>query len=215
MKKIVVFGATGNIGSYFTKYAAEYFPTEEFGIIASGRREKNDVIAGLWGENVEYISVDISNQEDFKKLPQEDVYAVVHLAAAIPAYMDGYHPKDYLDSIIIGTYNVLEYCRMAKVDRILYSTSCFDVWEYPTGTVIKPDSPKNFSYTGDHAMYIISKNTALELLEHYHQEYGLKTFIFRFPTIYSYLLHNLDLPKFPMVFLLSHYKYIYIKDEAF
>ena len=25
MKKIIVFGATGNVGSYFTKYASEYF----------------------------------------------------------------------------------------------------------------------------------------------------------------------------------------------
>jgi len=44
----------------------------------------------------------------------------------------------------------------------------------------------NFSYMGDHAVYVISKNTMLEFLEHYHQEYGLKKFIFRLPTIYSY-----------------------------
>jgi UDP-glucose 4-epimerase len=44
----------------------------------------------------------------------------------------------------------------------------------------------NFSYTGDHAIYVISKNTALDLIEHYYQEYGLKKFIFRLPTIYSY-----------------------------
>ena len=51
---------------------------------------------------------------------------------------------------------------------------------------MKPDLPMNFSYTGDHAVYVISKNTALELIEHYHQEYGIKKFIFRLPTIYSY-----------------------------
>ena len=46
--------------------------------------------------------------------------------------------------------------------------------------------PKHFSYKGDHAVYVISKNTAVELIEHYHQEYGIKKFIFRFPTIYGY-----------------------------
>ena len=35
-------------------------------------------------------------------------------------------------------------------------------------------------------MYVISKNTAIELLKHYYAEYGLKYFVFRFPTIYEY-----------------------------
>lgn len=183
MKKIIVFGATGNVGSYLTKYVNEYFMKEEYDIVASGKREKAAVFQQM---GLEYIPVDITRKKNFEKLPKEDVYAVILLAAVIPAYMDGYHPEEYITSIIEGTYNVLEYCRTNKVDRILYSTTCFDVWEYPTGTVIKPDMPKNFSYVGDHAMYVICKNTALELLEHYHQEYGLKTFAFRFPTVYSY-----------------------------
>src|SRR5699024_6002266 len=54
------------------------------------------------------------------------------------------------------------------------------------GVVLKPNLPYNFSYKGDHAIYVICNNAAIELIEHYHQEYGLKKFIFRFPTIYSY-----------------------------
>ena len=38
MKKIVIFGATGNVGSYVTKYASEYFDKDEYEVIASGRR---------------------------------------------------------------------------------------------------------------------------------------------------------------------------------
>lgn len=183
MKKIIVFGATGNVGSYFTKYAEEYVREKDYQVIASGKRPKAEVFKEM---GVEYIPVDIAKQEEFERLPSDDVYAVVLLAAVIPAYMDGYHPEQYLDSIIKGTFHVLEYCRRVHADRLLYSTSCFDVWEYPSGTVIKPDMPRNFSYTGDHAVYIISKNTSIELIEHYHQEYGLKTFIFRLPTVYSY-----------------------------
>ncbi|MCD7815749.1 MAG: NAD(P)-dependent oxidoreductase [Bacteroides sp.] len=191
MKKIVVFGSTGNVGSYFTKYASEYFQGEEYEVVPSGRRKEAKVFETM---NLQYVSVDITDKNEFQKLPDQDVYAVVLLAAVIPAYMDGYHPEDYLNSIIMGTYNVLEYCRTRNVDRILYSTSCFDVWEYPSGTVIKPDMPRKFSYTGDHAMYVICKNTALELLEHYHQQYGLKTFAFRFPTIYSYSTNHYIYP---------------------
>ena len=183
MKKIVIFGATGNVGSYVLKYAREYFDPAEYEIIASGRR-KTDFFTK---RGIPYYSVDISRAEDFSFLPQEDVYAVIYLAAQIPSYMEGYHPEQYLQSNIIGAFNVLEYCRRTHADRILFSTTVFDISLYAKpGVVLKPDLPYNFSYQGDHAVYVISKNTAIELMEHYYQQYGLKKFIFRFPTIYSY-----------------------------
>lgn len=183
MKKIVIFGATGNVGSYVLKYAREYFNTEEYEVIASGRR-KTDFFEK---RGIPYYSVDLIKAEDFDVLPQEDVYAVIYLAAEIPSYMDDYQPDKYIKSNIIGAYNVLEYCRKTKADRILFSTTVFDISLSATnGAVLKPDMPHNFSYKGDHAVYVISKNTAIELIEHYHQEYGLKKFIFRFPTIYNY-----------------------------
>lgn len=192
MKKIIVLGATGNTGSYFTKYASERFEKDEYQIIAVGKRNKASCFSTM---GIEYISMDITKSEEFEKLPKDNVYAVVFLAAVIPAYMDGYHPEQYLNSIILGTYNVLEYCRTNSVEKLLYSTSCYDMWEYPAGTIIQPDMPRKYSYVGDHAVYVISKNTACELIEHYHQEYGLKTFIFRFPTIYSYSTNHYIYPK--------------------
>ena len=191
MKKIIIFGATGNVGNYVLKYALEYFNLSEYEIIASGRR-KTDFFAD---RGINYVSVDLSKAEDFDKLPQEDVYAVIDLAAEIPSYMDKYNPERYIQSNIIGTYNLLEYCRKTKTDRIIFSTTVFDVGlSVSDGVSIKPDAPQNYSYKGDHAVYVISKNTALELIEHYHQEYGLKKFIFRFPTIYNYSPYHYYFP---------------------
>ena len=68
MKKIIVFGATGNVGSYFTKYASEYFSKDEYQIIASGKRKKADVFQTM---DVPYISVDITNPSDFDNLPKK------------------------------------------------------------------------------------------------------------------------------------------------
>jgi len=167
------------------KYCLDYFDKSEYEIIASGRRE-TDVFNKM---GVKYYSVDISKEEEFERLPTEDVYAVMLLAAQIPSYMSGYKPREYINSNIIGAFNVLEYCRKVNVDRILYTQTVFDISLYTNENkdiVLKPDLPRNFSYKGDHAVYVISKNTALELIEHYHQEYGLKRFIFRLPTIYSY-----------------------------
>ncbi len=182
-KKIIIFGATGNVGSYVYKYAHEFFNKEEYEVIASGRR-KTDFFQK---RGLPYYSVDLSVKEDFEKLPQDGVFAVIYLAAQIPSYMEGYHPEKYIQSNIIGAYNVLEYCRKTKVDRILFSTTVFDIsLSAADGVVLKPDTPYHFSYKGDHAIYVISKNTAIELIKHYYSEYGLKYFIFRFPTIYNY-----------------------------
>lgn len=183
MKKIILFGATGNVGSYMVKYMADYFRGTEYQVVASGRRETK--VFDSFG--VPYVSVDITNEDDFQKLPQEDVFAVVDLAAVIPSYMKEYHSDRYLQTNIMGTYHILEYCRKVHADRILFSTTVFDISLYEkNGAILKDDLPLNFSYKGDHAVYVISKNSAIELMKHYQAEYGLKGFVFRFPTIYAY-----------------------------
>jgi len=183
MKKIIVFGATGNVGSYLVDYCLNYFDQSKYEIIATGRRET----FFFEKRGITYYSIDISKEEELEKLPTENVYAVLLLAAQIPSYMNEYKPRKYINSNILGAFNVLEYCKKVKVDRIIYTQTVFDISLYAhKGTVLKPGLSRNFSYKGDHAVYVISKNTALELIEHYHQEYGIKRFIFRLPTIYNY-----------------------------
>lgn len=40
--------------------------------------------------------------------------------------------------------------------------------------------------TGDHAVYAITKSAAVDLIEHYHQEFGIKNFILDYQ-IYIYI----------------------------
>ena len=177
-KKIIIFGSTGNVGSYLTLYAKNFFDPEKYEVIASGRRETN-----LFAQyDIPYCRVDLAKKEDFSVLPQENVHAVMLLAATIPSYMDEYDPRKYLDSIVVGGLNVLEYCRKVKADRILFTQTVFDVAEYSPDEIIHPYVQPKFSYTGDHAMYVICKNMMIEMIKHYHLEYGIKSFIFRLPT---------------------------------
>lgn len=183
MKKIIIFGATGNVGSYVLKYAKEYFDPEKYEIIATGKRKTTF----FEKHGIQYFSVDISKMEEFERLPQDEVYAVIDLAAQIPSYMDNYNADKYVYSNIIGAYNILEYCRKVKADRVLFSTTVFDISLHAKpGVVLQPNLPYSFSYKGDHAIYVITKTTTVELLKHYYEEYGLKYFVFRFPTIYNY-----------------------------
>ena len=82
MKKVLVFGATGETGIYIVDYLQTYLGSE-YVIYAVGRRKTN--YFDRYG--MAYYSIDIQNKNDFDNLPQDDVYAVVHLAAILPARM--------------------------------------------------------------------------------------------------------------------------------
>lgn len=183
MKKVIIFGATGNTGAYLTEYCIDKLNSQEFEVVAVGRKQTNFFDK----KGIKYHRVDITEDSQFDKLPHEDIHAVVNLAAILPAYMQGYKPEQYIETNVLGAFNVLEYCRRTQADRILYPQTEGDLSGYwGKELLIKPDFPRNFSYKGDHALYVITKNTAVDMIEHYHQEYGIKRFIFRCPTIYAY-----------------------------
>ena len=180
MKKILVFGATGDTGKYFVKYFKEKYRENEFELVASGTRETK--FFDSFG--VKYFKVDISKKSDFEKLPN-DVYAVVDLAGAMPARMSGYNPQRYIDVNITGSLNILNYCKENHADRILFAQSFGDIKSYAEeNPVLHPDMPRSFSFTTDHTIYVMTKNFAVDMIENFHQMYGLKRFIFRLPTIY-------------------------------
>ena len=180
--KIVVFGASGNTGTYFIKYFLENNKDKKYEIVAVGTRA-TDKFEKM---GVKYFQVDITKKEDFEKLPK-DVYAVVDLAGAMPARMEGYNPQYYIDVNITGNLNILEYCRENNVDRILFAQSFGDIKDYgETELVLKADMPRKFSFKSDHTIYVMTKNFMVDMMENYYEMYGLKKFVFRLPTIYLY-----------------------------
>ena len=182
MKKILVFGASGNTGRYFIEYFKKNYTGNKYEIVAVGTRDTTFFERLL----IPYIKVDITKKKDFEKLPK-DVYAVVDLAGMMPARMNGYDPHKYIDVNISGTLNILEFCRINHVDRILFAQSFGDIKDYgETELVLKADMQRKFSFTTDHTIYVMSKNFAVDMIENYHQMYGIKKFIFRLPTIYLY-----------------------------
>ena len=177
MKNIIVFGASGDTGRYFVKYFLEHYSGADYQIVAAGTRETS--FFEQFG--VSYYQVDIRQKEEFEKLPQAGVYAVVDLAGAMPARMKGYDPYKYIDVNITGNLNILEYCRKTGTDRILFAQSFGDIKDYAEeNPLLTVDLPRKFSFTSDHTIYVMTKNFAVDMIENYHQMYGLKRFIFRF-----------------------------------
>jgi len=180
MEKVIVFGATGSIGAY----VAMHLKNVGYEVHAVGRRRSDNGFFALNGMN--YYSCDIKNTDDFLQLPT-DVDCIIHLAGAMPAHMKGYDPYEYVNSVIIGSLNVLEYARRARCKKIIFSQSVSDVlYLFGSQRPIQDDVERKSPLTGDHAVYSISKNAAVNLIEHYYAEYGIKRYILRLPTIYHY-----------------------------
>lgn len=180
MKKILIFGATGDTGKYFVDYLLKNLDLNKYEILASGSRDTK------YFDNVgiKYFKIDITRKQDFDILPN-DIFAVVHLAGMMPARMKGYDPYKYININILGTLNILEFCRNNNVDRILFSQSFGDIKDHANNNpLLTVDLPRNFSFNTDHTVYVMTKNFDVDLMKNYYEQYKLKYFIFRLPTIY-------------------------------
>lgn len=186
---IVVFGAGGFIGTY---------------LVDQLRRDGKEVIASdisaIAGEyyakqGVEVIPVDITRREEFDRLPTTGIDAVIHLACVQPANVSerAYDAADYVRVNVLGTLNVLEYCRVNKVPKVIYTCSHRNtqgMWQEKDGTAIRESDGRAIKYAGDYAMFSISESAAADCVEHYSQAYGLEGVIFRLPPVYGYGPHT-------------------------
>ena len=181
MKKIIVFGATGTLGANISVH----FKGCGYDVIAVGHRKDDN---GFFADyQIPYYSVDISKNEDFDKLPTDNIYAVLNFAGALPASMKGYQANLYIQTITQGAMNVLEFTRKVNADRIIFPQTLFDIsYLFGTKVPIPADSLRRSPLDGDHAVYVIAKNAAVDLIEHYHRIYGLKRFILRLSRVYTY-----------------------------
>jgi len=182
---VVLIGATSFIGVYTV---AELL-SQGCEVVVTGRNNKfRDHYEKL---GVRYINLDLTKEEDFKTLPTENVEGVILLAGLLPANAKvnldiEENAADYFKVNVLGTINVLEYCRSNGISRVISTTSYADVQKsWNADIALTEDETRNFSYKGDHAVYVISKNAASDVMEYYNQQHGMKNAVFRFPPVYG------------------------------
>lgn len=186
MKKIIIFGATGTLGLYLVDYFAEKLDNN-WQIIATGRKECS-FFEKHYGSKVKYNIVDINSKDSFKSIDADNIHVIYHFAGELPAYMEGYDPYAYLDSNIVGTFNVLEFAKSHNNTRVVFAQTISDYQGYfGEMTELMDDMPPKVPYSGDHSVYAISKVTAWQLCLHYMTSYGLPVFGIRIPNIYCYM----------------------------
>jgi len=163
--RVLVTGAAGFIGSHLCdSLVKDGF--EVIGIDKLPLSEARNLKESLESTNFVYIEHDISCVNGMDKL-FTGVEVVFHLAALADIVPSIENPEPYFSSNVIGTFNVIDSCRLIGVRRIIYtaSASCYGIpKEIPTteSCEIDPQYP-----------YALTKYLGEELLIHWGKVYGL------------------------------------------
>ena len=184
-KRVLVIGATGFIGVY----TCERLLHDGYRVIATGRNAKmKDYLEKI---GCCFAELDIADKASFEKLPTEDIEGVILLAGLLPAnakadLADEENAEDYFRINVLGTIYTLEYCRKNGIRKVIGCCSYADVaGAWKSGYAIKESEPRNYGYTGDHAVYVFSKNAANDVMEYYNQQHNMQCAWFRLPPVYG------------------------------
>lgn len=176
MKKILITGVAGMIGSHLLDYLSER-RYEIIGIDDFSYGKLANIESSLRKENVEFCRVDVRDYETIKMLCR-DVDIVVHLAA-VKKVSEQQSSMDTLKVNVAGTENILESARMWGCKVIFASTS--DVYG------MSPDIP--FREDGDLLLgpsmvkrwsYAVAKLHCEQMAFAYYEDYGVPVVILRY-----------------------------------
>ena len=185
MKKILVTGSAGFIGAFLVKRLLE--TTDDLIVGLDNLNPYYDVSLKeerlRLTKNDKYIFIkgDLVNRELIDKLFDEYKFdIVVNLAAQGGVRYSINNPDAYINSNIIGFYNILEACRHHPVEHLVYASSS-SVYggnkKVPFSTDDKVDNPVS--------LYAATKKSN-ELLAHaYSKLYNIPTTGLRFFTVYG------------------------------
>ena len=185
----IIIGASSFIGVY----TVEEFLKQGCEVLVTGRNNKFRNHYDKLG--VKYVNLDLTNEKDFDQLPKVGVEGVILLGGLLPANAEvnldvDENAADYFRVNTIGTINVLEFCRKNGIKRVISNCSYADVRGAWGKKTITEEEPRDYIYTGDHAVYVFSKNAANDTMEYYNQQHGMKNAWFRFPPVYGVGPHD-------------------------
>lgn len=185
-KQILVFGAAGFIATYLI----DELLNQGYKITATDISD--DAREYYKSKGIDYVNIDITKRSDFKAIDKNGYDTVIHLAACQPAniHRNDYDARDYVNVNVIGTLNILDFCKKNRIGKIIYASSHRNtqgMWS--ENRAICETDGRSIKYDGEYAMFSISESAAQDCVLHYQAQYGLTGIIFRLPPVYGYGPH--------------------------
>jgi UDP-glucose 4-epimerase len=168
---ILVTGGAGYIGSHAVlALKAAGYEVVIFDNLEYGHRELVDEVLG-----VELVVGDTRDRSALDRLfATHQIDAVMHFAAYIAVGESVEQPGMYYTNNVVGTLNLLEAMRAAKIDKFVFSSTCA-VYGIPQVTPIVEDHP-----FAPISPYATSKLMVENILSDFDLAYGLKSVRFRY-----------------------------------
>lgn len=132
-------------------------------------------------ENVMFVKGDVRNDIDLKRVFKEDISFVFHLAAFFANQNSIDYPEISVEVDITGLIKLLEYSRIAKIERFVYASSgCAIYGSYPELPLKEDFISMNLT-----TPYQINKMTGEMYCNFYAHHYDMKTVNCRFFNSYG------------------------------
>ena len=175
MKRILVIGAAGQIGSELVPALRKKYGNDN--VIATGRKTP---LPNIIKETGPVIYLDAIDKERLAQaLFEYDINVIFHMASVLSATGEKV-PQTAWDININGLINVLEAGRTYGIERIIWPSSIAAF-----GPTTPRDNTPNTTILQPTTMYGITKVTGELLIEYYYKKYGLDGRSMRLPGIIS------------------------------
>lgn len=173
---VLITGGAGFIGSHITEKLVEKgFDVTIIDDLSSGRKENIQ----SFENNVELIHGSILDLRTFEKLSKRKFEVIFHVAAVPSVSRSIENPRNSHEANINGTFNILEYCRINKVKRLIYSASS-SAYGHQTEEWKKESQP-SFPISP----YALQKYVGEKYCEYYHKFFNIETIALRYFNVFG------------------------------
>jgi len=174
-KRILIIGASGQIGNELTMYLRNMYSNQN--VIASDIREASSIVM----ESGPFEILDAMDYPAIEKIVTNYNITDVYLMAAMLSATAEKYPIKGWDLNMTSLFNVLNLAKDKKIEKVFWPSSI---------AVFGPTTPK--TNTPQHTImepatvYGISKQTGERWCEYYHKRYGVDVRSIRYPGLISY-----------------------------